>query len=120
MTALSSLLPLHRLPADVAAAKAFRPFDAVDGLVGTALRLRHILAERADVEHAASIGDDAAILHRRAGVKNLDALDLRGFIEPFNHRAFAVIAGIALGRHDYGKRGIVIPAQAEVLQLPVD
>ena len=35
---LAALLPLHRLPADVAAAEAVRPFDAVDRLIGAALR----------------------------------------------------------------------------------
>src|SRR5215471_2672961 len=98
------LFPLHSLPADVAAAKAFGPSDAVDRLIGPALRFRHGLAERADIEHAPAIGDDAAVLHRRAGVEDLDAFDLRGFIEAFDDRALAVVAGIALGRHDHGQR----------------
>src|SRR4029450_8158200 len=111
--------PLPALPADVAAAKTFGPFDAVDRFVSTGLRLRHILAECADVEHAAAIGDDAAILHRRASVEDLDALDLGGFIQPLDDRALAIVAGIALGRHDYGERGFAIPEQAEVLQLAI-
>ena len=44
MTFVGLLLLLHRLPADVAAAEAFRPVDAVDGLVGASLRLRYGLA----------------------------------------------------------------------------
>src|SRR5262249_35555752 len=119
MTALSALFPLHGLPADVPAAKAFRPFDAVDGLIGALLRFRHGLAERADVEPAAAIGDDAAVFHGRAGVEDLDAFDLCSLIEPLDHRSLAIVAGIAPGGHDHGERGFVIPAQAEILQLPV-
>src|SRR4051812_22515230 len=87
MTGLTALLPLHGLPADVAAAKTFGPFDAVDGLVGPSLRLGHGFAERADVEHTAAIGDDAAVFHGGAGVKNLDAFDLGSLIEVLDDRA---------------------------------
>src|ERR1700686_2959489 len=37
-------LPLHRLPADVAPAKTFRPFDAIDRRIGARLRFRNALA----------------------------------------------------------------------------
>ena len=48
-------LPLHRLRADVAAAEAVGPIDAIDGLIGAALRLGDGLAGGADVEHAAAV-----------------------------------------------------------------
>ena len=95
---------LHRLPADIAAAEAFRPFDAIDGLIGAPLRLQHGLARRADVQHAAAIGENGAVLRHRAGVKDLDALDFGGVIEPVDARALLVVAGIALGRHHHGER----------------
>src|SRR5882757_3473483 len=113
------LLPRHRLPADVAAAKAFRPTDTVDRLIGAILRLRHRLAERADIQHPPAVGDDAAVLRCRAGVKNLDAIDLGSLVEAADDGALAVVAGIAFGRHDHRQRGIVEPAQAEIPELPV-
>src|SRR2546430_3227502 len=91
---LSSLLPRHRLPADVAAAKAFRPVDAVHRLIGAGLRFRHRLAQRADVQHAPAIGDDAAVFRRRAGVEDFDALDRSGLLETAHDGPLAVIAGI--------------------------
>src|ERR1043166_472035 len=89
------LLPLHRLRADVAAAKAFRPADAIDRFVGAALRVCQGLAPRANIQHAAAIGENLSILRHRAGMKYLDTFDLRGLIEAFDHRALAVSAGIA-------------------------
>src|SRR6266852_3254658 len=53
-------LPLHRPKPDVAAAEAFRPLDPVHRLIGARLRLRHRRAKRADVEHPAAVGEDAA------------------------------------------------------------
>src|SRR4051794_35675107 len=50
-----------RLPADIAAAKTFRPANAVDRLVGARLRLRHGCPKRAHIEHAAAIGEDRAV-----------------------------------------------------------
>ncbi len=82
-------LPFHRLPADVAAAEAFRPVDAVDRLIGALLRFGDGLAGRADVQHAAAIGEDVAVLRNRAGVEDLDALDLGGVVEPLDARALA-------------------------------
>ena len=38
------LLPLHCLPADVAAAETFRPADAINRLIGASLRLGNSLA----------------------------------------------------------------------------
>src|SRR5215216_8023440 len=92
----AALLSLDRLPADVAAAEAFGPFDPVDSLIGERLGLRHGLGQRRDVQHAATIGEDLAAVLFGAGVENLDALDLRRRIETFDHRAALVVAGIAL------------------------
>src|ERR1700736_4734625 len=89
---LGALLPLHRLPADVAAAKAFRPLDAVDRLVSPALRFRDALARGADVHHAPAIGQNMSVLRDRAGVEDLDALDFGGLIEVVDAGAFCVIA----------------------------
>ena len=77
-------LPLHCLPCDIAPAKAVRPLDPVDRLVGARLRLRDRLAQRADVEHASAVGEDGAVCCRRASVKDLDALDLGGRIKPLS------------------------------------
>src|SRR5215471_11974146 len=94
--ALAALLHLDRLPRDVAAAEAVGPFYAVDRFVSARLRLTHRLAHRADVEHTPTIGEDRTVLRHRAGVKNLDAVDLAGLVEPVNARALLVVAGIAL------------------------
>src|SRR3954451_11155194 len=67
---LLALLPLHRLPADVAAAEAFGPLDAIDRLIGAALRLGDGLAHRADIEHASAIGENLAVLCQRTGVED--------------------------------------------------
>src|ERR1700679_4189411 len=58
----SRLLLLDRLPADIAPAKSLRPFDPVDRGIGTLPRLHHGLAGGADIEHAAAIGENGAIL----------------------------------------------------------
>ena len=54
-----------------------------------------------------------------AGVEDFHAFDLRGGVEAFDHRALGVIARIALRRHHHGERGVRIPAQIEILELPV-
>src|SRR5438270_10614615 len=64
-------LPRHRLPADITAVKAFRPFDALGCRIGARLCLGDGLAQRADVEHAPTIGEDRAVLHDGAGMKDL-------------------------------------------------
>src|SRR3954464_2905863 len=94
---LSAPLPLPRLPGNVAAAESIRPFDAVDRLVGTALRLPHRFAHRANIEHAAAIGENGAVCGHRAGVEDFDTFDSGGVIEPLDARAFCVVAGEALG-----------------------
>src|SRR5438128_12229711 len=111
-------LPLHRLPADVAAAKAFRPADAIHRHVSAALRLGDGVAGSADVEHASAIGENLAVLRHRAGVEDLDALDLGRLVEALDHRAFIIVTGITLSGHAHRERGLVVPAQAEILQLP--
>ena len=77
----ASALPRQRLPADVAAAKAFRPFDAVDGLIGALLRLRYCLAHSANVQHAATAGENFSVFRDRSGMKDFDAFDFCGLIE---------------------------------------
>src|SRR3954464_14479229 len=106
---LLTLLPLHRLPADVAAAKTFRPSDAIHRLISAALRLGDGFAGGADVQHAPAIGENPAVLRHRAGVEDLDALDLGGFIQSLDARALPVIARIPFGRHHYRKRRIAEP-----------
>src|SRR4029453_18649378 len=93
---LTRSLLFHRLPGDVAAAETIRPFDAVDSLVGTLLRLQHRLPDRADVQDTPAIGENGAVLCHRAGMEDLDALDSSGVIESVDARALVVIAGIAL------------------------
>src|SRR4051794_39602455 len=110
---------LQGLPADVAATKAFRPFDAIDRRISPALCLGDVLSCRADVEHAPAIGNNLSVLQHCARMEYLDALDFGGFIETANDGALAVIAGIALRGQDHRKRRIVVPPQAEVLQLPI-
>src|SRR6185312_17269163 len=98
----SLLLPLARAPADVSPAEALRPFDAIDGLIGTRLCLPHGLAPRADIEHAPAIGADFTALGLRAGVEDLDAVGLRGCFQAFDDRTLVVVAGVTLRRHHYG------------------
>ncbi len=70
------LLPLHRLPADVAPAEAVGPFDAVDRRIGAGLRFGDGLAGRADIQQASAIGENVAVLGDRAGMEDFDAFDL--------------------------------------------
>src|SRR5580692_6891111 len=95
VSAASIALPRHRLPADVAPTKTFRPFDAIDRLVGALLRLRHGLSSGADVEHPSAIGENSCPVGFGAGMEYFDALDRGGVIEAFDHGTLAVIAGIA-------------------------
>src|SRR5687767_4625323 len=85
---------LERALADVAPAEAFRPSDAVHGGIGALLRLRHGLAQRADIEHAPAIGDDLSVFSAGAGMENFHAFDLRRLFEARDHAAFGVAAGI--------------------------
>src|SRR4051794_8325126 len=112
-SASSAPLALDRLPADVAAAEAIRPADTVDRRIGARLRLRHILAERGDIEHAATVGYHLAALGSGAGVKDLHALDLAGLVEPLDQGAALIISRITLGRHHHGQRRVRIPPQIE-------
>src|SRR3954454_12595793 len=106
---------LHRLPADVAAAEAFRPFDPVDCRVGAPLRLRDRLSGGAEVQHAPAIGENVSVLRNRSSMEELDALALADFIETPNDGPLAVITGIAPCGHDHRKRCILVPSQAEIL-----
>src|SRR6185437_3633174 len=58
----SSLLPLHRLPADVAAAEALGPVDLADRPISALLCLEDGLAGGADIQHAAAVGENLSIL----------------------------------------------------------
>src|SRR5262245_26830283 len=113
MTNLRAPLALDRTPADVAAAEAVGPADPVHRRIGARLRLGDRGAEGADVEYAAASGHDAAALVRRAGVKDLHALDRARLVEAFDDRALAVGARIAARRHHHGERRVVVPAQVE-------
>src|SRR4051812_23756183 len=108
-----------RLPADIAAAEAAGPVDAIDAGISALLRLAHRLAAPADIEHAPTIGQNTIAVLDRAGVENLDALGLRRLVEALDDRAFAVVTRVAFGRHHHGESGIAVPAQVEILQLAV-
>ena len=88
--------------------------------IGARLRLGDCLAQGTDVQHAAAIGENGAVLRPRSGMKDLDAVDLGGVIESLDARALGVVAGIALGRHHHRqRRHRRKPAQVEILQLAV-
>src|SRR3954469_5556925 len=106
---LALTLPLHRPEPDIATAEPVGPADAIDRLVRPRLRLRDRLAERADVEHATAVREDAPAIGFGAGVKDLDPFDLRGGIEPFDDRSFGRGTWIPLGRHHHGQRGVGVP-----------
>src|SRR5439155_16039316 len=91
-------LALHRLPADVAAAKAIRPLDAVDRLIGALLRFRDGLACRADIQHAAAIGQNMSVLRYRAGVEDFHALDTCVLVEGLDTGDYCVSSWIAFLR----------------------
>src|ERR1035441_10345357 len=109
----------HRLPADIAAAEAARPLDAIDRGIGALLGFAHIPASRAHIKHTPAIGEDAVAVGLGAGVKNFDALDLARRVEPSDQSAALIISRIAFRRHHYGEGCVRIPAQIEILQLPV-
>src|SRR3979490_740096 len=96
MGSMRGFFALHRPEPNIAAAEAVGPSDAVDGLVGARLRLTDGLAERADVEHAAAVGEDAGAVGLAAAKEDFDAFDFSGCVEPFDDRAFGVAAGITL------------------------
>src|SRR5260221_5012776 len=93
------LLPLDCAPADIAAAEAVRPADAVDRCIGAALRFAHGFAARADIKHKAPVREDALAVRLGAGVEEFSTLGLCRRIEAFDDRAFIVVSGIAFCRH---------------------
>ena len=54
-----------------------------------------------------------------AGVEDFDIRQRGRRVEPADHRALAVVARVAIRRHHDQQRGLVVPAQVEILQLPV-
>src|SRR5882757_2407483 len=82
------LFARNRAPADIAAAEAARPADAIDRGISARLRLAHGSAARADIEHAAAGRDDVIAVALGAGVEDFHTLDLRRLIEAFDHGAF--------------------------------
>src|SRR5258708_23620543 len=113
-TGLAALVPLDRLTADAAAAKAFGPSDWVDRFVGALLCFSNSLAGRADVQHASAIGEDVSVLRHCAGVENLDTFHLTRVIEPLDARTLCIVAGVTLRGHHHRQRGFVKPAQIEI------
>src|SRR5664280_891432 len=107
----------HRLPADITAAEAIRPFDAVDRGIGALLRLAHGLAACADIQHATAVRENAPAVGFGPGMENFHTLDLRRRVEPFDQRTLGVIPRIALGRHHHGERGVRIPAPVSYTHL---
>src|SRR5207245_81708 len=83
---------------DIAAAEPIRPTNPIDRPIRPRLRLAHGLAQRADVEHAAAICEDAAAVRLGAGVEDFDALDLGRGLDALDHRTPRGGAGMALAR----------------------
>ena len=67
----------HRLRRDVAAEMRAVEMDFLHGGVGGGLRGFQILAQRRHAEDAAAVGDDLAVLQRRAGVENFRVRQFR-------------------------------------------
>src|SRR5260370_10035327 len=95
------LLPFYRLPADIPAAESIRPFDAIDRLISAPLRFGDGLACRADVQHAAAIGENGSALRNRTRVDDFDALDRGRVIEPLYPGALPITSAIALRLHHH-------------------
>ena len=95
------LFRLERPPADVAAAEATRPVDRIDSRIGARLRFGEGRAEAGDVQHPATIGEQAAPLTFRPRLRDDHARQCRGLVEATDFRALLRCAGIALGgKHD--------------------
>src|SRR5262249_28879186 len=101
--------------ADVASAEPLGAVDARDRRVGVGPRVGDGLAKRGDAEHATTVGEDAASVGLGSGVKDDDVLYLAGVFEAADDRALGVGAGITLGRHHHGQRGVGIPSQIDIL-----
>src|SRR5579872_4281214 len=115
----SAGLALDSAPADVVAAEALGPADARDSLVGARLRLQHVNAERADIEHPTAIGEDFAAFGLGAGMEDFDALDRGRVVEALDDRAAFVSARITFGGHHHGECRLRIPAQIKRFELAV-
>src|SRR5262245_3743439 len=89
----------QRAPADVAAAEALRPIDAVDHGIGALARFFDGLAEADDIERAAAIGEEPCAVAFGAGMEDLDRrIARRGRVESLDLAAALGIVGIAFGR----------------------
>src|SRR5215469_16501225 len=98
---VSAGLALDGAPADVVAAEAVGPADSRDGLIGARLCLPHAVAERADINHAAPVGEDFAAFGLGAGVEDFHAFDFGRVVEALDDRAACIGARITLGGHHH-------------------
>src|SRR5687768_3582124 len=81
---------VNRPPPDIPAAEAIRPADTFDSGIGARLRIGHSAPKRADIEHAATVGEDAPAVRPGAGVKDFDTFHRSGLGEPFDRCAAGV------------------------------
>src|SRR5436305_14689235 len=96
--------------ADVAAAEAVGPVDAVDRSVGAVANLGEIAAEGGHAEHATAIGEEPVTVTARAGVKYLDLRVASCGVEAADFAAPLRLIGIALSRHHDASRPIGVPS----------
>ena len=82
-------------------------------------RLRQRRPLPGHVQHAAAGGQHAAVLDPRAGVEDRDPSTSAAASRPRISLPVLVGAGIALGRHHHGQRGLGIPAQVHVAERAV-
>src|SRR6266446_8292972 len=99
-------LGFERTAADVAAAEAGGPIDAVDRGVGALAGAADVAAESGDAEHAAAIGNQPLIVAARAGMKDLELGVARCRTETADLTASLRLIGIALSRHHHAQRSV--------------
>lgn len=100
MASPSTELLAESAAADVAAAEAFWPDDAVDYAVGAVADLGEVGAEGGHAEHTASIGDEPPVVATRAGVEYFDLRVAGRGVEAADLAAPLRLAGVAVRRHD--------------------
>src|SRR6187551_2967759 len=111
-----NLPSLQSAPADVAARKALRPADLVNGSVSARLRLFDVAHACGDAEHATSIGENAGAVAPRAGMKDLHVRIGGGAVQPLDLRALLVGTRIAARSHDHAKRRVVVPVECDIVE----